>query len=812
MRSFAFSISLILTIALTWLLSNPIRPNPKNPAIPPLGNLLNPFTGFWQNGEQTNYPSESYDLDGLTEPVKISLDDRLVPHIFAQNEEDAYFAQGYITAQHRLFQMDLASRKASGRLSEVLGEDLLVIDKRQRRLGMVYAATNTLKVWKESPASFAKLEAFTAGVNAYIDKLKPKDYPVEFKLLDFVPERWTALKTSLMLKNMAQTLCMRNEDLEATNTLAHFGQETFDLLYSDNNPKESPIIPADVKWNFKQQLQDSIINSNLSQLPLPRRQGTQMPDGIGSNNWAVAGSKTNSKGPILCSDPHLPLTLPSVWYEVQLHCPGLNVYGVSLPGVPGVMIGFNEDIAWGMTNVGHDVLDWYTINWAEAKKESYFYDGKLMQVDKVIERYEVKGQGVVFDTVKYTVWGPVVYESKGHAKQDLAMRWMAHFEPEDAEIEVISKLNKAKNYDDYAAALRPYNTPAQNFAFASKSGDIALKVQGRFPIKRNRQGRFIQDGSKSANDWQGFIPEAHNPKVKNPKRGFVASANQRSTDKDYPYYYNGRFEDYRGRVLNSFLEKMDNIIPKDMMDLQNNTFSLKAKEALEIMLPLLNRTNLDEWERDYLTQLDQWDCRYDADSKAPILFEQWFRSFYNTTWDEMRALEAKKDILLPEEWRTIALLADDPNNEFFDIKNTPEKENATAIVNKAFKMMCANISIKEDAKESLLWKDQQNVKIKHLTQTHFFGVDDISIGGSPNSLNAMNPSNNGFGPSWRMVVSFGEELEAFGVYPGGQSGNPGSIYYDNTIKDWAKGDYYKLLFIDQPEDLGERELYRVDLE
>ncbi len=816
MRSFAFFLSLVLTIALTWLLSNPITPNPQNPTIPPLGNLLNPFSGFWQNGEQTNFPSESYDLAGLNEAVKIVFDDRLVPHIFAQNEEDAYFAQGYITAQHRLFQMDLSTRKASGRLAEILGPDLLAIDKRQRRLGLAYAASNSLKVWAASP-SFAKLEAYTAGINAYISKLEPKDYPVEFKLLDYSPEEWTPMKTSLMLKNMAQTLCFRNMDLEATNTLAHFGQETFDFLYSDNNPKESPIIPAEVKWNFKQQLQDSIINSSLSQLPLPRRESTQMPDGIGSNNWAVAGSKTSTKGPILCNDPHLPLTLPSTWYEVQLQSPEQNVYGVSLPGVPGVMIGFNNDVAWGMTNVAHDVLDWYTINWAEAKKESYFYDGKLMNVDKVIERYEVKGQGVVYDTVKYTVWGPVVYESKGHSKQDLAMRWMAHFEPEDSEIEVINKLNKAKNYDDYAAALKPYAVPAQNFAFASREGDIALKVQGRFPNKRNTQGRFIQDGSTSSNDWQGFIPEAHNPKVKNPKRGFVASANQRSTGTDYPYYYNGRFEDYRGRVLNSFLEKMDNIIPKDMMDLQNNTFSLKAKEALELMLPLVDRTNLDEWERDYLTQLDQWDCRYNPESTAPILFEQWFNSFYKMTWDEIFALQNQKDILIPEEWRTIALLKDAPTNDFFDIKNTPKKEQAKDVINKAFKMMSAKIASKEDAKESLLWKDQQNVKIKHLTRGHFFGAESISIGGSPNALNAvkskaLNPKLQvDLGPSWRMIVSFGEELEAFGVYPGGQSGNPGSIYYDNMIKDWAKGEYYKLLFVEQAEDLGERTLYQVDL-
>ncbi|MFK7810786.1 MAG: penicillin acylase family protein [Saprospiraceae bacterium] len=809
MRTFVFFISLILTIAMTWLLSNPVKYDAQKPAIPPLGNLFNPFTGFWQNGEQVTFETKTYDFNGLDKNVNIVFDDRLVPHIFAEKENDAYFAQGYVTAMHRLFQMDLSTRHASGRLSEVLGDKQLNRDKLSRRKGMVFGAMNTLEVWKKSPEAYAKLEAFTAGVNAYINNLKPKDYPVEFKLLNYIPEAWTPLKTSLMLKSMAQTLCMRNEDIEASNTLATFGKETFDLLYSDNNPKESPIIPADVEWNFKGLFGDTTSLSSLNYLPLPRLMEEPQPDGIGSNNWAVATERTNSKGPILCNDPHLPLTLPSVWYEVHLHSPELNVYGVSLPGVPGVMIGFNENVAWGMTNVAHDVLDWYQINWAEASKSSYFYDGKLKEVDNVIEQYDVLGLGTVYDTVKYTVWGPVVYESKGHSKQDLAMRWIAHFAPEESEILIINRLNKAKNYDDYAAALKPYSAPAQNFVFASRDGDIALKVQGRFPNKKKMQGRFVQDGSRSSSDWQGFIPEAHNPAVKNPKRGFVSSANQRSTANNYPYYYNGRFEDYRGRVLNSFLEKMDNVTVKEMMDLQNNTFSLKAKEALAVMLPMIERKNLSQQERDYFKTLDEWNYHYDADAKAPILFEKWFSEFYKQTWDEMTAVAQNKDILWPEHWRTIALMEGQPTHDFFDNKNTPVKETAKNIANTTFLTMCAQVANMEQSSEVFTWKDKMNFKIPHLLRTPFFGKSGFSIGGSPSALNAMNP--NGFGPSWRMVVSFDDELKAYGVYPGGQSGNPGSVYYDNMIAPWAKGDYFELLFVNKAEDLKDRILYQINL-
>jgi len=237
----------------------------------------------------------------------------------------------------------------------------------------------------------------------------------------------------------------------------------------------------------------------------------------------------------------------------------MNAYGVCLPGVPGVIIGFNENIAWGQTNVGQDVVDWYRIKWVDEAKTKYWLDGQEKEVAYVYESYQVNGRKeVLVDTVKYTYWGPIVYEDDALPKQDLAMHWVAHNPGNGEELEFITDLDKADNYEDYSAALTKYETPAQNFVFAARDGDIAIKVNGKLPIKKDQQGRFVQEGNETANDWSGWIPKTQVPQIKNPARGFVSSANQHSTDPSYPYYYNGGFADYRGRVANRYLAKMEN--------------------------------------------------------------------------------------------------------------------------------------------------------------------------------------------------------------------------------------------------------------
>jgi len=802
MRGIKFGVSFILCLTITYLFNNSFTI--KEMPVPAVGKLLNPFTGFWQNAAPVqNEKEEHFNYPGLEAPVTVTYDNRLVPHIFAQNIEDALFVQGVLLAKYRLWQMDISIRSAGGRLSEVMGERLLKRDQLQRRRGMVYAAENAVKSWKTVP-EYKFVEAYTAGINAYINSLKPKDYPVEFKLLGYAPEPWSVFKSALFLKAMAQTLCSSESDIELTNARSLFDEETFNLLFPERHPGDSPIIPKSVEWEFEPiTVQTPEVLSDVT-TPIQHRAFPKPPQFLGSNNWAVAGSKTTTGYPILCSDPHLRLSLPSIWYELQIHTPNVNSYGVCLPGVPGITIGFNENIAWGMTNVGHDVLDWYTIKWADQSKETYWLDGKKEKVKKVVETYKVKGGKIITDTIRYTHWGPVVHESADNPRQDMAMRWVAHDEGGN-ELKVFYGLNSGKNYDDYVKAVESYDAPAQNIVFASKEGDIAIRVQGKFPLKYPGQGKFVQDGSKTSNGWQGFIPKSQVPAVKNPERQFVSSANQGSTDSTYPYYYNGMrngFGDYRGRILNRKLAAMGKVSVEDMKALQNDTYGLKAEESLPPLLSLIDPNQLNEQERIYWNQLKDWNYEYEGELAAPVIFDKWYGEFYRQTWDEIYSLDDSLEMPFPRSFRTTEIAKNDPSNNFFDIKKTENLETATDIALSSFQKTAKDLKKWEDKGNQLKWSVRKNLNIQHLGFIDPFSAMDVEVEGDPQALNAIS---NWAGPSWRMVVSYGpDRVKAYGVYPGGQSGNPGSPYYDNMIDPWSKGKYFDLLLMKDKDEFKDQ--------
>jgi penicillin G amidase len=803
MRFIKFFLSLLATGGVIYALNTSLLPQ-----APAFGKLLNPFSGFWQNADpfKPMPSSPALDLPDLKGKVTVAYDERMVPHIFADNDHDALYVQGYIHAKDRLWQMEIGARSTGGRLAEVLGDALLERDKFQRRKGVVFAAENAVKAWQQSPEDWANIQAYCNGVNTYINNLKAANYPVEYKILGYAPEAWTPLKSALFSKAMAETLGSNNNDIEATNTRKMLGDKAFDLLFPEKDPNQSPIIPKEVKWNFKK--------VDAATAPVAFPEGTtsyQKPPlwgedtdklGIGSNNWAVSGKKTVSGKPILCSDPHLHLTLPAIWYEVQLHTPDMNCYGVSLPGVPGIIIGFNENIAWGITNAGHDVLDWYKITWADKAKNSYTLDGQTKNVTKRIESIQVKGRATpVLDTVRYTVWGPVVYENDTFPRHDMAMRWQAHDTPSKKELGAFLRLNKAKNYDEYIAALADYGSPAQNFVFAAKNGDIAIKVQGKLPIKTPQQGRFVQDGSKSSEAWHGFIPNDQLPLVKNPARNFVSSANQNSVAPDYPYYYNGGFDHYRGRTVNLNLDTMKQITVEKMMALQNNTRSLFANEAKAALLKNLDTTQLSAAEKTMATKLKTWDGRFDKKLVEPILFTNWFDAVETATWDD-DFVKKGTPLIKPDWWRTVELLNTAPKLEYFDNKTTPEKETAKELVTAAFKKICADPKLLVATND---WESYRSPYIPHLFgKLKAFQVKDVSIGGHGSALNAVSKrkDGNGFnGPSWRMVVALGDTVKAYGVYPGGPSGNPGNHFYNTGIEKWSKGEYFELSLWKKVEEM-----------
>ena len=824
MKILKFLLALATTVGLTWALNTSL--NIKGVPLPAFGTLLNPFEGFWQNGSALTAKPANLVFPELQNSVKVVYDDRQIPHIFAENTADAYYVQGYLHALNRLWQMEFITHAAAGRLSELMGERILnlknpsvttvSLDKLNRRRGIVWGAEKTLKEWSNNdPKTLAFINAYCAGANAYISKLAFKDYPLEHKLLGVKPEAWTPLKSVLLAKYMAMDLALGEEDLRATNAKALFGND-FDMLFPTYFKEQDPVVPKGTTWNTKGAMSDAS-KKEESSLVLPA--GSMLsfneieearPDlSNGSNNWAVAASKTKNKKPILCGDPHLGLRLPSIWYELQMVTPEMNVYGVSLPGLPAVIIGFNENIAWTQTNVGHDVADWYSIKWKDNAKTEYLLDGGYKKATFAIEEIRIKNAPSVFDTVRYTSWGPVVYENDTLPMNNMAFHWIVNEVPLGM-VSTFEKLNKAKNYNEYSEAIKDFNVPAQNFAFACKDGDIALKVQGLYPIKAKGQGRFIQDGTSSANAWKGYVPKDQIPQYRNPARGFVSSANQQSTDPSYPYFYNSEsFEPYRGRSVNRILAKSDTFTVEDMMVMQNNCYSIMAEEALPNMIKNLDTASFNPAENALLAELKKWDYNYPADKIAPVYFEEWFNAFYDATWDEVSAQKKSDNIMKPKVWRTVFLLRDEPNNKYFDkLATTDVKETAKEILTESFKKMAvgvvklqAEMVLKFPAKPVLNWSHYKDTEVPHISNIPGLGRAHLDNGGNARTINSIKKNH---GPSWRMIVELGDTPRAFVVFPGGESGNPGSPHYADFLEKWTKGEYYEAIFLKKADDKNAR--------
>ncbi len=784
-----------LLLSTTFTLALFIGLNFKHGDVPPLGKLLNPFAGFWQNNASNDEILPTQQLPELQAPVEIVWDDRRVPHVFAQNAHDLYFTQGYLTARDRLWQMEFQTHAAAGRLAEIVGARALEHDRYRRRIGMVYAAENALKAMQDDEESRIVVEAYTAGVNAWIQNLSVKDLPLEYKILDYQPEPWTPIKCALLLKQMAWTLSGYSNDRIMSLTRSALGEELMQKLYPIYPPAQDPIMPTTTQWNFQPNAAtkpSAAFRSSLSGATINvERASTE-----GSNNWVVSGSKTASGYPILCNDPHLALTLPSIWYEMQLVSPEVNVYGVTLPGTPAVIIGFNQSIAWGVTNAGSDVLDWFEIKFKDEKRAEYFYNGAWQPTRQRNEEIKVRGGETVRDTVIYTHHGPVPYRENEkpfnlETPAGAAMRWIAH----DASREMMTflKLNRARNYEEYVAAISHFDCPAQNFVFADAAGDIAIWHNGKFPLRWQEQGKYISDGSDPAYDWQDWIAREQVPHVKNPERGFVSSANQNATDLNYPYYLGSDYAAFeRGARINEFLAAKSQITPQDMMALQNDAVSLFAQKILPRLLEVLPAQRLDAEQKKLYEALQTWNYEYRAELAAPLIFNTWWRELYELIWkDDMKVGE--NELKYPRRDVTMSLVLNEPTNSFYDIKNTPEAESLAELTLLAFQNMQSKLTKEHGAfNASWNWEKTRGTDVAHLARIPGLGRMHLPTSGNGDNVNAITKTH---GPSWRMIVALGPEVQAWGLYPGGQSGNPGSRFYDNAVDDWVAGKYYELLYL-----------------
>ncbi|MFM1876256.1 MAG: hypothetical protein RL266_1993, partial [Bacteroidota bacterium] len=747
--------------------------------------------------------------------AQVVMDERGVPHIFAASEYDLYFLQGYLTAKDRLWQMEFQTHAAAGRTSEIVGEKALAFDLEQRRIGMTWSAERALELIAYDSTSMLILNAYADGVNAWINSLADDDLPLEYKLLDYRPEPWSPFKSALLLKYMAKMLTGTERDRPNTEAVKLLGSEMFWKLFPDQTYLDDPIVPDFTLATKKKSKRTVEQPSSETAWTMDEIQ----PHFVGSNNWAVSGNRTESGNAILCNDPHLRLSLPSIWYEVQLHAPGINCYGVSLPGSPGVTIGFNERIAWGVTNAGRDVKDYYQLKIDGAGY--YQIGGERCKAEPRLEELKVRGSKPVIDTVLYTAYGPVAYRSDS---EQLALRWLAH-DPSN-ELRTFYELNRASNFEEYSSALEHYNCPGQNFVFADVDNNIAIWQQGKFKDKPIGYGKFILNGKDSVHLAEKFIPKSDNPHMLNPARGFVSSANQSAVDSTYPYYVSGVYEEFRNRTINRFLRADSTVSILDMQSLQLSNYNLLAAEALPIMLSLLDTTQFKyaEMEQLALAQLRDWNFSNDKGIIAPTVFEIWWDEFNTLLYDEFNKQDYDQDMYYRYSWEqmtkdgkakvdmrderyvypmakvTIDLLQNDTSNIMFDHHSSNDKvETARDIVYDSFYWTAMKfgdiIKYKFSAPH---WGHYQGTTVQHLLRVDALSSDKLFVGGSENAPNATTSTH---GPSWRMIVELDKSgPKAYGVLPGGQSGNPGSNKYMYSLQNWANGEYHALHFLSDPND------------
>ncbi len=497
--------------------------------LPPLGPLLDPVHGVWGVARTAVPPKEAtIEIPGLEGPVDILVDSRGVPHVFATTETDAYRAQGYLVARDRLFQLDLQTRATAGRLTEWVGAVALPADRTMRALGLAdHADRDFASLDSLSPEARA-LRAYAEGVNAWIDGLRPGDLPLEYRLLDVQPGRWRPEHTFYLLQRMNWTLSFGRHSLNRQRVAAQVGAAAADVLLSAQSPIQEPIQPNGQnrpRFDFGP-IPPPELSDHVS--PAPTAQvGTPLDAVLGSNNWAVAPGRTARGYAILAGDPHLELTLPSIWYEIHLVVPGtLNVYGATIPGAPGVVIGFNRDVAWSFTNTEADVMDYYR----ETVDDTVYpaatrLDDEWQPVTARVEEYrDPRGQVLVADTFFTSRRGPL-RQIGGHW---LSMRWTA-LEPSRT-MRALHDGARAQTIDQWLAAMEQFDVPPQNLLGADRSGSIAIRSTGKFPLRPGNVGGRIMDGSTSRSDWTGFWPVERMPAARDPAQGYLASANQQPLD------------------------------------------------------------------------------------------------------------------------------------------------------------------------------------------------------------------------------------------------------------------------------------------
>ena len=780
-----------------------------SPKLPPLGALLDPVDGVYRLARKSSYAKEAQlSLSGLKAAVSVERNERGVPMIKAQHEEDAVMTLGYITAQDRLFQLDFIPRVAQGRLAEILGSELVPRDRFLRSTGMNWGAQNNLAWLKQhTPKTIQIMEQYCKGVNAYLDQLKTADLPLEFRLLNYRPERCSPIRVLLMLQYMNFDLSWGSDNLKYEYLRRKMGEEQFNALYPQFATYYSPISPEPQGYVTDQRpvkhstvsLSDPTLEHLIqAQTDLSAWLPDFLQPEIGSNNWSVSGEKTTSGKPMLAGDPHLSLTLPSIWYEVHIQSPTLKTNGVLVPGSPLPVIGFNEFCAWTPTNTDIDQIDYYRLH-LNARQDAYQYMGEWRKLVMQPDTIRVKGGDVVLDTLRYSHWGPVLY-NRDYPEDHLAVQWTAH--KPSRTMEALWGFNHAASFEDFQNALRLFDTPMQNWNYADRDGNIAVRSTGHMPIRNVAYAGGVFDGSQNAGEWIGRVPFEQLPSSHNPARHYLFTANQQPANEHYAYFQRVTWADgFRSVRIDSLLASSKPFSQQDMERFQADVKALQ----LDLLRPMMQTALSGEAEQ-VRQQLLAWDGWMGTDDRRPIMLDVFLNCLRSVTWDEFsdydrefrnhsQNAETKKpspELLPRPEWKQwLTLITEHPDAPWVDFQKTAGKETPQDLIRMAFTMTADSLKTRYTNPQTT-WGDVHRVRMNHLLATlKPLGRGPFAYPGYANTVSPARGRTVVHSASWRMVADFSQGKPiVHGVYPGGPSGNPFSAFYDVQIPTFLAFGYY----------------------
>ncbi len=745
--------------------------------------------------------------DALEAPVEVFRDEFGVPHVIAQNDHDLYFAIGYVHAQDRLWQMDLIRRIATGRLAEVLGPEALEIDRMFRIMGLRRVAQRSEPLLDE--ATHSALSAYADGVSEFILHHEGR-LPVEFDILGYEPEAWTVEHSLLVGRLMSWELnYARWIDILRGIVTEKMGPARALELYPDWPEGAPVIVPGEQSHRSTASSGLELLQKDASYRRLLGVGGFQ----TGSNAWAVAGSRTSTGQPLLANDTHLFLTSPARFYELHAVAPTVNVAGMTVAGVPFVIIGRTRAISWGVTNAMLDDADYFveTVDSLDYPSRVRWRD-QWIPIETYRDTISVKGDRSVVLTSYWTPHGPIINRVEPGAPlygELLSFQWTG-LEP-SADARTFYLLNRAKNWREFKRALTYFNTPSQNFIYADTSGTIGYQLAGKVPMRAASQATVPVPGWAEAFEWRGFVRTDLLPSVVNPDQGFVASANNKIASEAYPYYLSTYWEpDWRIRRITELLGDGGPFTVEDMKSMQRDVSSVHARELVPVILAAYDSIQVsDPLVRDCLTYFRNWTYEMHERDVATSVFHAFLSAVVRNTFSDELGSEAFRlyDTLATPPLLAITKALQSPNSVWFDRVGTEPIEGRDEIIRMSLEEAVRYLKgVRGDDIKEWTWGSIHQAEFRHLfgENTLLRPIFDPGPFPTPGSHSTLNngyyrldqPFENDVGPAMRMVFDMADSTGYDSVLPPGQSGQVFHQHYDDQVTLWLTGGTKRTLLLE----------------